>query len=349
MAKRAPMAKRVSVQANGRLAELDLVSYGRRGRHTPLEFSRAQLDQIGRTVRGVPEVMVKVSGGGKSAAGVRAHLSYIDRHGKLEVHTDHGETLQGKAVAEHLTDVWNLEVGRGQYRPEPKPGKIDRRPKQVHNLVLSMPKSTPPEKLLLATRKFAREKFALQHRYAMVLHTDRGHPHVHLVVKAVSEQGERLYIRKATLRAWREDFADYLRELGVAANATPAQQRGRPKERMRDGIYRALKRGRSTFMRRKAESVAKELLRGGLRAEPGKAHLLATRERVVQDWSATAANLRDQGEPQLAREVEGFVRRMPAVATSNERIAKGLLAQMAAQQSRTPSTERERSVEDRAL
>ena len=342
------MAKRVNLPASGRLAELDLVSYGRRGRHTPLEFSRAQLDQIGLTVRGVPEVMVKVSGGGKSAGAVRAHLSYIDRHGKLEVHTDRGEILQGKAVAERLTDVWNLEMGRGQYRPEPKPGQIDRRPKQVHNLVFSMPNGTPPEKLLSATQKFAREKFALQHRYAMVLHTDQGHPHVHLVMKAVSEQGERLYIRKATLRAWREDFAHYLRELGVAANATPVQLRGRSKERMRDGIYRALKRGQSTFMRRRAEWVARELRRGGLRADPGKAKLLATRGRVVQDWSATAANLRDQGEPQLAREAEGFVRRMPAVATGNEHIAKGLLAQVAAQRSRTFAAERERSIEDRA-
>jgi hypothetical protein len=342
------MAKRVSLPASGRMSELDLVSYGRRGPHTPLEFSRAQLDQIGRTVRGVPEVMVKVSGGGKSPAAVKAHISYIDRHGNLEVHTDRGEILQGRAVAEHLTGVWNLDVGRGQYRPEPKPGKTDRRPKQVHNLVFSMPKGTPPEKLRSATQKFAREKFALRHRYAMVLHTDQGHPHVHLVVKAVSEQGERLYIRKATLRAWREDFAGYLRELGVAANATPVQLRGRPKERMRDGIYRALKRGQSTFMRRKAEWVAKELLRGGLRAEPGKANLLATRERVVQDWSATAANLRDQGEPQLAREVEGFVRRMPAVATGDERIARSLLAQVAAQRSRMQSAEQEHSIGDRA-
>ena len=342
------MARRISLPGSGRLAELDLVSYGRRGAHTPLQFSRAQLDQIGRSVRGVPEVMVKVSGGGKSASAVKAHLAYIDRHGKLEVHTDRGEILQGKAVAEHLTEVWNLEAGRGQYRPEPEPGKIDRRPKQVHNVVFSMPKGTPPEKLLLATQKFAREKFALKHRYAMVLHTDQGHPHVHLVVKAVSEQGERLYIRKATLRAWREDFAQNLRELGVAANATPAQLRGRKKEPMKDGIYRALKRGDSNFMRRKAERVADELQRGGLRPEPGKAKLLATRERVVQDWNATAANLRDQGEPQLAREVETFVRRIPEVATGDERIAKALLANVAAQRSRTLSAERERSMEDRA-
>ena len=286
--------------------------------------------------------------GSRQTDAVKAHLAYIDRHGQLEVHTDRGEILQGKAVAEHLTEVWKLEAGRGQYRPEPEPGKIDRRPKQVHNVVFSMPKGTPPEKLLFATRKFAREKFALKHCYAMVLHTDQGHPHVHVVVKAVSEQGERLYIRKATLRAWREDFAQYLRELGVAANATPSQLRGRPKERMRDGICRALKRGESSFMRRKAESVAAELLRGGLRGEAGKAKLLATREQVVQDWIATAANLRDQGEPQLAREVENFVHRLPDVTTANERIAKALLAQVVAQRSRTLSAERERSMEDRA-
>ena len=341
------MARRVSLPVSGRLIELDLVSYGRRGRHTPLEFSRGQLEQIRRTVHGAPEVMVKVSGGGKSAAAVGAHLSYIDRHGKLEVHTDRGETLQGKAVSGYLTEIWNLEAGRGQYRPEPEPGKIDRRPKQVHNIVFSMPEGTPPAKLLSATQKFAREKFALRHRYAMVLHTDQGHPHVHLVVKAVSEQGERLYIRKATLRVWREDFAQYLRDLGVAANATPSQLRGRPKERLRDGVYRALKRGESTFMRRKAEWVARELQSGGLRAEPGKAKLLTTRGCVIHDWNATAAALRNEGEAQLAREVEAFVRRMPEVATGNERIAKALLAQVAAPRSRTLSVERERPMEDR--
>ena len=73
------MSKRVSLPSGGRLAELNLVSYGRRGRHTPLQFTPAQLEQIGRTVSDVPEVMVKVSGGGKSADAVQAHFAYIDR------------------------------------------------------------------------------------------------------------------------------------------------------------------------------------------------------------------------------------------------------------------------------
>jgi hypothetical protein len=41
--------------------------------------------------------------------------------------------------------------------------------KLVHNIVLSMPAGTPPQKLLAASREFAREEFALQHRYALVL------------------------------------------------------------------------------------------------------------------------------------------------------------------------------------
>ncbi len=342
------MPKRVSLPGSGRLAELDLVSYGRRGRHAALQFSPAQLEQIGRTVSGVPEVMVKVSGGGKSADAVQAHFAYIDRHGQLEVHTDDGEKLQGKEVADDLVDDWNLEAGKGQYRPAPKAGEKDRRPRQAHNLVFSMPAGTPPQKLLAATQKFAREKFALQHRYAMVLHTDQGHPHVHLVVKAQSEEGKRLNIRKATLRQWREDFAAYLRELGVAANATPAALRGQPKDRKKDGIYRALKRGRSTFLRRKVETVAGELQYGRLAPEAGKVKLLATRERVVEDWSVTKGLLRAQGQESLARRVEAYVRRMPAVATEKEIVAKGLLAQVAAQRSRVRFVEREHSIEDRA-
>jgi hypothetical protein len=341
------MPKRVNLPSGGRLLELDLVSYGRRGRHTPLQFSPEQLEQIGRTVSGVPEVMVKVSGGGRSADAVQAHFAYIDRHGKLEVYTDEGERLQGKEVADHLVDDWNLDAGKGQYRPGPKAGEKDRRPKQVHNIVFSMPASTPPEKLLAATQKFAREKFALQFRYAMVPHTDQENPHVHLVVKAQSEEGTRLYIRKATLREWREDFAAYLRELGVAANATPAALRGKPKDRKKDGIYRALKRGQSTFMRRKVERVAEEIRCGRLAPEAVKAKLLATRERVVEDWRATADLLRTEGQNSLAQIVEDYVRRMPAVATEKELLANGLLAQLTTRGPRLRSAEREHSVEDR--
>jgi hypothetical protein len=46
------------------------------------------------------------------------------------------------------------------------------------------------------------------------------------VIKAVAKEGERLNIRKATLRRWRAAFARQLRAQGVAANATARAVRG---------------------------------------------------------------------------------------------------------------------------
>ena len=49
----------------------------------------------------------------------------------------------------------------------PHRGAPGRRPAKIlHNVVLSMPAGTPAEKLLAASRAFAREQFALKHRYA---------------------------------------------------------------------------------------------------------------------------------------------------------------------------------------
>jgi type IV secretory pathway VirD2 relaxase len=89
-----------------------------------------------------------------------------------------------------------------------------------------MPPGTNPDKVLSAVQTLCREEFALKHRYVMALHTDSSHPHVHVVLKAKSEQGKRLNIQKATLKEWREKFAQHLRAQGVAASAMPRAVRG---------------------------------------------------------------------------------------------------------------------------
>ena len=197
--------------------------------------------------------------------------------------------------------------------------------KLVHNLVFSMPRGTPPEKLLNAVRTFAREKFALQHRYALALHTDQGHPHVHVVVKAESEQGVRLNIRKATLREWRRDFAHYLRELGIEANATERAVRGKRESTKRDGIYRAEQRGVSRHTRERIDGVASDLVKGGLRVEPAKAKLLETRREVQRGWQAVSEILVAEGQSELAAQVRDFAARMPPPRTDREAIAEALL------------------------
>jgi hypothetical protein len=197
-------------------------------------------------------------------------------------------------------------------------------PKLVHNLVFSMPKGTPSDKLYGAVRRSAIEKFALQHRYAMALHTDQGHPHVHVVVKADSEQGERLYIRKAILREWRRDFAQYLRDLGVDANATERAVRGQIRGSKADGIFRAIQRGESMHLRERAGSVAHELARGGLSQERGSERMRATRHEVVRGWEAVAENLEWMGRRELAHLVRRFVDRMPLPMTERQWIGEQL-------------------------
>ncbi|RYE42902.1 MAG: relaxase [Hyphomicrobiales bacterium] len=325
--------------------ELDIVSYGRRGPSGTLRLTSEQIEQVKRTVSRVPEVMVKVSGGARDSGGAKAHLKYIGRHGKLEIETDDGRSVQGRDIADVLVNDWQLDLCRSQYKPKPVEGEKDTRAKLVHNIVLSMPAGTPPDKVLAAARIFARENFALQYRYAMVLHTDQAHPHVHLVVKCEHETapGKRLYIRKDTLRQWREQFAALLREQGVPANATPRQIRGQVKSARKDPIHHRLRAVRafqdlpdsqraarrppsgSSFMRRKVEAVGKALQTGRLPPEPGRTGLAATRAQVEADWAVTAETLRRQGHGALARQVAQFTGSMPPVRTELERIAAGLL------------------------
>jgi type IV secretion system T-DNA border endonuclease VirD2 len=191
--------------------------------------------------------------------------------------------------------------------------------------MFSMPPGTPPEKVLGAVRNFAREEFWGQHRYAFVLHTDEAHPHVHLVLKAVNEQGVRLNIKKATLRHWRSKFARNLRQLGVEANATERAVRGETRKAKKDGIYRASLRGDSTYIIAQAETVAAELHRGTNRVDPGKRTLEETRRQVESGWRTLAHNLAKDGHQHLARGVLRFVDQMPTARVDRELITVELL------------------------
>jgi Relaxase/Mobilisation nuclease domain len=149
-----------------------------------------------------------------------------------------------------------------------------------------MPAGTPPQKVLTALKNFAREEFRFKHRYAMVLHTDEPHPHVHLVVEAMGADGKRLNIRRATLREWRREFARLLREQGVAANATERAVRGNSRSWKLDAICRAELRGESHRTRERAEVVARDLLESDQRVEAAKSRLLETRKEVERGWWA---------------------------------------------------------------
>jgi len=287
-------------------------------------LTSAEIAHASRTARGVPEVMIKVSGGARTIRGVASHLEYLEKRADLE--TDDGAVLTQKGLARELLKDWDLEVDERRRHTQRGIAAGRKPPKLVHNLVFSMPKGTPPDKLHKAVKKFATEKFGAQHRYAMALHTDQGHPHVHVVVKAVSERGERLNIYKATLREWRQDFAQYLRDYGIEANATERAVRGSYHQNRKPGIYRAAARGDSSFMRERAAAVARELRGGDGQAPTEHSRLIQTRREVERGWCALAERMEQAGEREVAGRVRRFVDRMSRARTDRELMAEQMLA-----------------------
>jgi hypothetical protein len=305
---------------------LDIVSYGRGGpRENGGRLTPEQIDHIRRTVQRVPEVMVKVlPRASNDLSAVGKHLDYINRYGRLPLETDDGERMEGLR-GQALLEEWDVDIDDVRRQATLAGTKGKKSPKLVHKLMFSMPAGTEPGKVLAAVRNVAREQFWGQHRYAFVLHTDEDHPHVHLVLKAVSEEGARLNIRKATLRYWRSEFGRNLRLLGVPANATERAVRGEYRKAKKDGVYRAALRGDSSHMRTQADSAASSLTTGKFRVEPGNCRVLETRTRIDDSWRKISRNLASEGRHDLASDVRRFAQSMLPARTERELLAVSIL------------------------
>lgn len=167
-------------------------------------------------VRRAPQVMVKVTGGGRGMNAILAHFRYITKAGRLEMEDEHGHKESGRRAVHDMAEDWRLG---GTQIPEVS----DRR--EAYNIMLSMPRGTDPESVLWAAREFAKNELA-DHKYVMVLHDHQANPHVHISVRAESRHGRRLNPRKADLQRWRETFAGKLRERGIEAEASRQATRG---------------------------------------------------------------------------------------------------------------------------
>jgi type IV secretory pathway VirD2 relaxase len=263
--------------------------------------------------------MVKVlTRGAVTPSQVRQHAEYIGRDGELALETDDGQRLTGQDAATRLVEDWDLDLPAAGSAEQVARGD-GRKVRLVHKLIFSMPPGTDPQKVLGAVRDFAREEFGLTHRYAMALHTDEPHPHVHVLVKAVSEQGERLNIRKQTLRRWRAAFAEQLQARGVAANATERAVRGQSKKALKDGIYRAAERGRSTHLRERVRTAA-DTIAAGTRTptDAGARRLHDTSEQIWAGYHAIADQLHAQGDRNLSAHVRSFADRIKYPPTHQE-------------------------------
>lgn len=190
--------------------------------------------------RKTPQVLVRISGGGKSIGHIKAHLDYISRDGQIPLEDQHGDKFEGKDDIGALRDEWHfggfpMDAGKAR---------------QAFNIILSMPAGTDEQAVLRAARDFARDEFG-QYQYAMALHTaatdpdsdPSPNPHVHLCVKAMALDGTRLNPRKADLKRWREGFAHCLRAHGVDADASRRIHRLQRVRAEKQGVRHKKERG----------------------------------------------------------------------------------------------------------
>jgi hypothetical protein len=245
-------------------------------------------------VRRAPQVMVKVTGGGRGMKAIAAHFKYISKNGRLEIEDELGQTLRGKDALHELADDWRL--GGSLIEDVAEPG----RRREAFNVMLSMPRGTDPLAVQRASREFAKVELA-DHKYVMVLHDHQANPHVHISVRAESKQGKRLNPRKADLHRWRETFAEKLRGWGIDAEATRQSTRGR-------------NRSYEPLWRIKAREDGR--LRTHRPATQRSAHSMASRAAAVDAWREVARALLMSGnksDHELADAVSRYATDMPTV------------------------------------
>ena len=187
--------------------------------HAVSTRAQAVRERLARTLKRVPEVMVKITSSCKGMRQIGKHIDYISRKGELELEDQDGFLLKGRSELQDLKSDWRING------PEEIGPTSERR--DTFNIVFSMPAHTDEVSMKRAVRAFAAAEFA-GHSYVFAYHTQAtdpdpsppAHPHVHLSVKAQGHSGRRLNPRKADLQRWREGFAAQLRAHGIEANAT---------------------------------------------------------------------------------------------------------------------------------
>ena len=242
-------------------------------------------------VRGAPQVMVKVTGGGRGMGAIGAHFRYIGKQGRLPIEDDRGVVHEGKEGVHDLVEQWRHAGARIAERSERR---------EAFNIMLSMPAGTRAQPLQDAARAFARTEL-WNHRYVMVLHTHQANPHVHLAVRAEGKDGRRLNPRKADLRRWREVFAEKLRERGIEAEASPQITRGGSRRTERLWHRKARDEGRNHGPR-EGEQAAVKLTRSRRDAAPAWCEIA----------KALASSPNDEDRA-LAQSIVQYARHLPGV------------------------------------
>lgn len=271
--------------------------------------------RFARVARRAPEVLVKITGRARDGAHLKAHLDYVSRNGVLPLEGPDGERLEGRGQVRDLARDWAEEFAL-------EPGRRGDASISL-SIVLSMPAGTDVVRLHDAARAFAAATFGERFPYVFALHDEGRHPHVHLTVRRLGQDGERLNPRKADLQTWREGFARALRDRSIEAEATPRRTRGVTRKAERIAVRKMRERfaaGQGAIPEVLAVAYRAAVTTGGGEApwlEAIRMRELAIRRALVAEALRLSRSERD-GDRALAALVERFVRERPAPMTRDQ-------------------------------
>lgn len=296
----------------------------RRARITPsiLRPSRGTGEasaRLAQVARRAPEVMVKITGRTRDGGHLQRHLDYISRNGALPLEGPDGERLKGRSEVRELAHDWAEELAT-------EPGRRRDAPVSL-SIVLSMPAGTEAFRLHDAAQAFAADVFGDRFPYVFALHDEGRHPHVHLTVRMLGRDGERLNPRKADLQAWREGFARALRDRSVEAEATPRRARGVARKAERTPVRKMRERfvaGKGALPKVLAAAYREALKAGGGNGPwlaKIRARELAVRRALVAEALRLGRSERAEDRA-LAALVERFVRERPIPETRDQALRR---------------------------
>lgn len=284
----------------------------------------ATKEKVARTAKKTAEVMVKISGGGKNMKHIKAHMDYISRNGEVDIEDENGDIHQGIEAVRDVRDSWAKGKIGIPYEGEKR--------KEAFNIVLSMPPGTDREAVKDAAREFAKQEFG-NHQYVFAAHDDEKHPHVHLAVKAVGNDGIRLNPRKGDLQFWREQFAEKLRGQGIEANATPRWVRGVVQKAEKQAVLHIdaeFEQGKrqepARVTRAKTQEAEAEVKTGNKRANPAQGNISAARKHTQKAYSQIARALAtgEAGDKKIALDIVRLVQTMPPLVTKHDVLVQSL-------------------------
>lgn len=296
------------------------------GSHSRGERNSRAFEQLGRTAKRAPQVVVKITSRIHGAASTVGAFTYAGRIGMSDQEPIGIETSEGK----ELMSAHNIMLLAREWQQWETVDEARRNGATAIAMVFSMPPGTDPEKVREAVREFAETDLS-NRRWVMALHTDEAHPHVHLIIAGRDNDGRRFNPNREFLQQCRDRFAENLRDRGVEADATMRMARGYPPKqdptpvlKMRErGAEPEADKGRAAVIGGQSPDAEKRL---GER-ERERSKTVANHVAVSEIYMRAASELEAHGgtaEADRAKALRSFVEAMPAPTKARAEIIERL-------------------------